>query len=63
MEEPIIGLKEIAKYLFLGVEAVKKHSKEWQRQGLLISRIVGKPPRRRKIILSYPSLLQKVKNN
>lgn len=62
MESPIVGLKAVAAYLCLGIEAVKKHSKDWQGQGLLISRLVGKPPHRRRIIISYPSLLQKIRN-
>lgn len=63
MEEPIVGLKAIAAYLFLGIEAVKKHSKDWQNKGLLIPRLVGRPPHRRRVILSYPSLLQKIRSD
>ena len=60
MEEPIIGLKNIAEYVYLSPETIKKKSKQWQKQGILIARLRGKPPNRHKVIISYPSLLQKI---
>ena len=61
VDRPIVGLDAIADYLVLGRNTVKAYSKDWQRQGLLIPRLIGSPPNRRRVIISYPSLLQKVR--
>ena len=59
-EDPVIGLQAIANYLALSIHTVKKYSKQWQSDGFLIVRKVGRPPNRRKIIISYPSILRRV---
>lgn len=61
MEEPIVGLQAIADCLYMSVEVVKKHSKDWQKRGFLFCRLKGRPPHRRKVIISYPSLIEKIR--
>jgi DNA-binding MarR family transcriptional regulator len=59
-EDPIVGLQAIANYLALSIYTVKKYSKKWQDEGFLINRKIGRPPNRRKVIISYPSILKRL---
>jgi DNA-binding MarR family transcriptional regulator len=59
-EEPIMTLQSIADFTGYSLATVKKHSREWQKKGFLIPRLFGRPPNRRKVIVSYPSLLKRI---
>ena len=59
-EKPIIGLEGIADFLALSTWTVKKYSRQWQKEGFLFSQLVGRPPNRRWLILSYPEDLKRL---
>lgn len=57
-EEPLVGWVQIAKYLGWTYDKAIKRIKEFRERGILFETLRGRPPKRRRIIFTYPSLLR-----
>ncbi len=56
---PLITLKAVAQFLDRRVDEVARYSKQWRDAGILFDKLVGKPPKRYRVVYTYPYLLLK----
>jgi len=58
-EQALIGWREIARFLRWTESKVLSRRKELRDYGILFHTYVGKPPNRRKVVFTFPSLIQR----
>jgi len=56
-EKAIVGWKAIADFLCWTVSKTMAHRKELRDAGIIFNTLKGKPPNRRKVVFTFPSLL------
>jgi len=57
MEKALVGWKAIAEFLSLPISTATSKRHEMKRAGIIFNRLQGKPPNRRWVVYTFPSLL------
>ena len=56
-EKALVGWKAIAEFLGWTLSKTMKYSQELHREGIIFRTLKGRPPNRRRVIFTFPSLL------
>ena len=56
-EKALVGWKSIAEFLDWTLSKTMKYSKELRREGIILRTLKGRPPNRKWVVFTFPSLL------